>query len=73
MSSVQYCSRTNSTLFTTCCECAICDDQSMCPVCGVEVIPRSSRGRHDVAMKSLYGVDAVQKMRKEWRKKDLDN
>lgn len=29
---------TNSTMFTECCEVAICDDQPCCPVCGRRVI-----------------------------------
>lgn len=31
----------NSTLFTTCYGCAICDDQRCCPGCGEEVTPTS--------------------------------
>lgn len=33
-SNVYLCSPTNSTMFTSCCHCAICDDQSNCPKCG---------------------------------------
>ena len=69
MSSFLYFSRTNSTLFTIAGECSICDDQSMCHVCGVERELRSSRVRHDVEMISLYGADAVRKMRDGDRKK----
>ncbi len=29
---------TNSTMFTECCEVAICDDQGLCPSCGREVV-----------------------------------
>ena len=39
MSSVFYSSRTNSTLFTTCCEVAILDHQQKCPKCRVDVYP----------------------------------
>lgn len=70
MASVRYCSHTNSTLFTTCCGIAICDDQSKCPGCGEEV-PHNPRERHDIAMRSLYGADAVRKMREEWNRKSL--
>lgn len=28
----------NSTMFTRCCEVAICKDQKCCPVCGGEII-----------------------------------
>jgi hypothetical protein len=31
-------SGTNSTLFTECCGCAICDDEANCPECGRKVI-----------------------------------
>ncbi len=69
MARVRYCSHTNSTLFTTCCGVAICDDQNKCPYCGEEV-PYTPRQRHNIAMVSLYGVDKVQKMRAEWAAKD---
>lgn len=40
---------TNSTLFTECCEVAICDDEPNCPRCGRPVIghdlPQSKRAR----------------------------
>lgn len=39
MANVYYCSDTNSTLFTTCCNVAICDDQQKCPSCMKEVYP----------------------------------
>ncbi len=39
MSGVFYCSPTNSTFFTTCCETAICDDQQRCPRCKSDVYP----------------------------------
>lgn len=47
----------NSTLFTTCCEVAICDDQANCPVCKEEITPRSRQDRWEAA----YGP---------WRRKD---
>lgn len=49
MSTVYLCSPTNSTMFTTCCNVAICDDQSRCPNCKLEVIPASSAGRWETA------------------------
>jgi len=33
-----YPSGTNSTMFTECCEVAICDDQPCCPVCRRKVV-----------------------------------
>jgi len=33
-----YPSGTNSTMFTECCECAICDDEPFCPSCGRKVM-----------------------------------
>jgi len=69
MARVRFCSHTNSTLFTTCCDVAICEDQDHCPKCG-EDVPYTARERWDMAMKSLYGAERVKKMRAEWRKKD---
>lgn len=45
MASVFLCSPTNSTMFTTCCEVAICDDQTKCPVCRQSVEPTGARNR----------------------------
>ena len=42
-------SPTNSTLFTTCCHVAICEDQVRCPGCGEEVKPRSQSDRWKAA------------------------
>lgn len=39
MPSVFYCSPTNSTHFTTCCQVAICEDQQKCPRCKEDVYP----------------------------------
>lgn len=39
MSAVFLCSPTNSTMFTTCCQVAICDDQQKCPRCKADVYP----------------------------------
>lgn len=49
MPTVFLCSQTNSTMFTTCCQVAICDDQSNCPRCKKEITPRSRRGRWEAA------------------------
>ena len=40
---------TNSTMFTTCCEVAICDHQDHCPKCGKEVFPKGHRARWEQA------------------------
>jgi transcription initiation factor IIE alpha subunit len=39
MSRVFLCCDTNSTMFTSCCETAICDHQQKCPECGEDVHP----------------------------------
>lgn len=39
MAGVFYCSPTNSTFFTTCCETAICDHEQRCPRCKKDVYP----------------------------------
>lgn len=39
MSDVYLCSPTNSQMFTTCCETAICSDEQKCPRCGIDVYP----------------------------------
>ena len=39
----------NSTMFTTCCGLAICDDQANCPGCKKEIWPRSGRDRWEAA------------------------
>ena len=49
MPTVFLCSPTNSTMFTTCCEVAICDDQANCPRCNAEITPRSREGRWEAA------------------------
>ena len=59
MSTVRFSGPTNSTMFTTCCGVAVCDDQANCPDCGEEVIPRSSRGRWDEAMRTQAGGTAA--------------
>lgn len=39
----------NSTMFTTCCEVAVCDDQNSCPRCRQDVEPKGGRARWEVA------------------------
>ena len=38
---------TNSTLFTECCEVAICDDQSRCPKCKRDVVGFDEDSPHE--------------------------
>ena len=44
-----YKSGTNSTMFTECCQVAICDDEQKCPACGKKVIgwdqPQAQRSK----------------------------
>ncbi len=49
MATVFLCSPTNSTMFTTCCEVAICDDQGTCPNCGEDVEPKGRNARWEKA------------------------
>jgi len=45
---------TNSTMFTWCCGCAICDDEPYCPNCGRKIVgwDAESRGeRHNIRWK----------------------
>lgn len=51
MKSVFLCSPTNSTMFTTCCEVAICDDEARCPSCGEEVYPGVDATKHERRVK----------------------
>lgn len=46
MQRVFLCSPTNSTMFTSCCHTAICDDQALCPRCGEEVYPGKDATTH---------------------------
>lgn len=69
MSTVRYCSPTNSTLFSTCCGCAVCDDELVCPHCKQEIVPRSPRSRHEQALVAMYGREAVDKWRAKARTK----
>jgi hypothetical protein len=53
MTGVFLCSPTNSTMFTTCCEVAICDYQQKCPCCNKYVYPfneyMTDKEREDLA------------------------
>lgn len=43
-------SGTNSTMFTECCEVAICDDQRQCPACKRNVIGYDAETNHERGM-----------------------
>ena len=49
MATVFLCGPNNSTMFTTCCEAAVCDSQNKCPACNQSVEPHGERARWDVA------------------------
>lgn len=38
---------TNSTMFTRCCEVAICDDQPCCPKCKRKVVGYDAESKHE--------------------------
>jgi hypothetical protein len=57
MAGVRYSGPNNSTLFSTCCDAAVCDDQACCPVCGEEIEPKDARSRHDKALRQQLGPD----------------
>ena len=38
---------TNSTMFTECCGCAICDDQATCPRCKRDIIGHDASPGHE--------------------------
>lgn len=67
MPSVFLCSPTNSTMFTTCCQCAICDDQRCCPKCGIEIDQQGHRSRweHAYGKQKRAHEAAVKNARKE--------
>jgi hypothetical protein len=67
MAGVYFCSHTNSTKFTECCQVAICDDETKCPLCKEEV-PYTPRARHEMAMQKLYGSKKLAEMRKNYIK-----
>ena len=38
---------TNSTMFTQCCDVAICDDQPNCPICNRKIIGWDAESNHE--------------------------
>lgn len=46
MIGVRLCGPNNSTIFTNCCEVAICDDEACCPRCKQEVHPGREATQH---------------------------
>lgn len=71
MPGVQFSGPNNSTLFTTCCGVAICDDERRCPVCQQEV-PGDRQSRWEEAMLRRFGKERLAKMRaandEKWRR-----
>ena len=53
---------TNSTMFTECCGCAICDDEPCCPCCGRKVIGWDAENKNE--RHRIRWEDAT----KRWRK-----
>lgn len=56
MSYVEFCAPTNSTMFTTCCGCAILPQERNCPSCDKPVYPY--RDKDDPQMKE-HDVDTA--------------
>jgi len=67
MAGVFLSSRTNSTLFTECCEVAICNDESHCPHCKEEV-PYSPKERWEMGMRKLFGTKKLAELRSKYWK-----
>lgn len=44
---VYLCCKTNSTMFTSCCNCAICDNERCCPKCGSLVYGHSANSESE--------------------------
>lgn len=58
MNRVFLCSPTNSTMFTSCCQVAILDDEALCPHCKAEVYPgkdASTNQRRNSRWEMAYG------------------
>ena len=51
---VRLASSTNSTMFTDCCHCAICDDQERCPVCKDKIIGWDEESKHARGLRRLH-------------------
>ena len=62
---VHLCGPNNSTMFTDCCETAICDDQYTCPACGVNIIGLDEATNHK------RGLRRWNVAYKPWRKRSL--
>lgn len=58
----------NSTLFTDCCDVAITDEEKYCPRCGEHII-EGRKTRWDIAMKRMYGIEGLKRIRENARKK----
>jgi len=66
MPTVFLCSPYNSTMFTTCCQVAILDDQIHCPHCRKEITPHGRRSRWEFA----YGKQRRQRELLQNREED---
>ena len=64
MSGVIYANPYNSTLFSTCCGCAVTDAESCCPVCKEQIYPPDVRSRHDTALRRQMGIEAYEAHRR---------
>lgn len=53
---------TNSTMFTSCCDTAICDDEACCPRCGRKVIGHDLSSRERSVLRWEYAT-------RFWKKK----
>jgi hypothetical protein len=58
MARLRYDNPYNSTLFSTCCKCAVTDSETKCPVCGEEVFPDTPSARHSEALRVQMGANA---------------
>lgn len=73
MATVYLCSPTNSTMFTTCCDCAVSDNQNACPNCGQAVEPQGASARWSAAYGKItnktgwYGNDYPNHGEGRWR------
>jgi len=61
MRSVFLCSPTNSQMFTSCCETAICEDEACCPKCGDEVYPGKDVSNHQREKSRWFRAYGAQK------------
>jgi hypothetical protein len=59
----------NSTLFTSCCHVAICNDEDSCPKCGEEV-PYTPKERWNMGMQGLYGHKKLAEIRASYSEYD---